>query len=421
MDPEGTFVEKLEYNSLNQLISEQAVEKNHFKYDSLGNCLERNSKFQDINYLNQIIHDEVSFYVYDDNGNLISQSSPEATYKYDALNRLTHYCLNGKEFQFIYDAFNRCLKIQDESGTKHILYQGEYEIGSMKNSRLNEFRLMNPQINNERIFAVELKGETFFPIQDYRYNICALQRENGSFAQWYRYTAFGKKFLWGDSSLLNPWGFANRREVGGLNLFTHRFYNPSLCRWLTKDPIGFDDGLNLYAYVHNNPFYYSDPDGQFAASVPMVVTLFEVTFGAAASVTFFPAIVTTIALTLVTYGCYEIGNYVNNQMTKEEEEKKRPEDVYGPDRELPRDKYGNPIPDADVPHTQLGKEPGRNGKYTQAREFDEKGRPVRDIDFTDHGRPQNHPNPHQHTHDENETGGTPKRNKEGKHVPEWEY
>lgn len=333
---------------------------------------------------------------------------------------MTHYCLNGKEFHFIYDSFNRCLQLQDGSGSKYLVYHKEREIGSIKNGQFNEFRLMHPYENKERTFAIELEGKPFFPIQDHRHNICALQRENGTFSQWCRYTGFGKKFLGGDSSLLNPWGFANRREVGGLNLFTHRFYNPSLGRWLTKDPSGFVDGLNLYAYVHNNPFYYSDPDGQFAIAVPIVVTLFEFTFGATMSAVFLPAIGATVAVALVTYGCYEIGNYVNNQNAEGEDEKKRPEDVYGPDRELPRDKYGNPIPDADTAHTQLGKKRGSKGKYTQVREFDSRGRPVRDIDFTDHGRPHDHTNPHQHPHKNNDTGGTPKRD-DPEPVPEWEY
>jgi hypothetical protein len=82
-----------------------------------------------------------------------------------------------------------------------------------------------------------------------------------------------------------------------------------------------------------------------------------------------------------------------------------------PDRELPRDKHGNPVadPEAEGPHSQLGQKDGRNGKYDQAREFDANGKPVRDIDFTDHGRPGSHPNPHQHDYLPNSTGGTPMR------------
>ena len=84
--------------------------------------------------------------------------------------------------------------------------------------------------------------------------------------------------------------------------------------------------------------------------------------------------------------------------------------TYRPTRTLPRDKYGNPVPDTDVPHTQLGTRAGRKEIYTQAREwgYDSKNKlvPKRDIDFTDHGRPENHPNPHQHDYTVNSSGGT---------------
>ncbi len=80
-----------------------------------------------------------------------------------------------------------------------------------------------------------------------------------------------------------------------------------------------------------------------------------------------------------------------------------------PDRELPRDPNGNPVrdPEAEGAHTQLGQKEGRRGKYDQGREWDANGRPVKDIDFTDHGRPQNHTNPHEHPYLPNPTGGTP--------------
>lgn len=61
------------------------------------------------------------------------------------------------------------------------------------------------------------------------------------------------------------------------------------------------------------------------------------------------------------------------------------------------------------PHTQLGTKAGSKGKYRQAREFDADGRAVRDIDFTDHGRPDVHTNPHQHRFEPNPTGGTMRR------------
>jgi len=101
--------------------------------------------------------------------------------------------------------------------------------------------------------------------------------------------------------------------------------------------------------------------------------------------------------------------------------KKRSVDVYVPDRPLPRDEDGVNIPDTDAPHTQLGTKQGRRGKYPQAREFDRDGRPIRDIDFTDHEKPDKHPNPHQHIHKPNETGGTPERSREANPVQGWNY
>src|SRR5690606_15791732 len=73
--------------------------------------------------------------------------------------------------------------------------------------------------------------------------------------------------------LLNPWQFASKRfdpELG-LIYFGKRYYNPLFGRWLTIDPAGFVDSTNLYQYVFNNPFFYTDPDGQFAFAIPLLI------------------------------------------------------------------------------------------------------------------------------------------------------
>ena len=43
-----------------------------------------------------------------------------------------------------------------------------------------------------------------------------------------------------------------------------------MCRWLTRDPIGYADGINQYAYCRTNPVNYADTwgfcgDGGFGA------------------------------------------------------------------------------------------------------------------------------------------------------------
>ena len=48
----------------------------------------------------------------------------------------------------------------------------------------------------------------------------------------------------------------------GLYLATYRGYNPFTARWLNRDPIEENGGLNLYEYVGGNPVGYVDADGR---------------------------------------------------------------------------------------------------------------------------------------------------------------
>lgn len=80
---------------------------------------------------------------------------------------------------------------------------------------------MHPNQESELTFAIELEGTPYFPVQDYRYNICGLQTTQGSLVQWYRYTSFGLKTALGSDSeaLFNPWRFANKRRLKDCRYF----------------------------------------------------------------------------------------------------------------------------------------------------------------------------------------------------------
>ncbi len=50
----------------------------------------------------------------------------------------------------------------------------------------------------------------------------------------------------------------------GLHYNWHRYYDPSLGRYLQSDRLGLFDGVDTYGYVHGNPLLSIDPTGEFA-------------------------------------------------------------------------------------------------------------------------------------------------------------
>jgi RHS repeat-associated protein len=85
--------------------------------------------------------------------------------------------------------------------------------------------------------------------------------ESGSVAATRRYDAFGNTLAGGWTSPFahaGPYGY--QTEASGLQLLGHRYYDPSLGRFLSKDPA--EDGRNHHTYCWNNPASSADPDGQ---------------------------------------------------------------------------------------------------------------------------------------------------------------
>lgn len=186
----------------------------------------------------------------------------------------------------------------------------------------------------------------------------------------------------------------------------HRSYKWNVGGYMQNDPLGLGGGWNRRTYVDSNPLGFSDPKGLLKICAipggcidtnppPLVGPDYPYPMSTPPSLPSIWSPVIAIPSAIMN-GCKALTDWMLNRF---------------PDRNLPRDPYGNPVPDpeAEGPYTQLGQKDGRNGSYDQAREFDANGRPVRDIDFTDHGRPNNHPNPHQHDYLPNGTGGTPQR------------
>ncbi|OWO80573.1 toxin [Photorhabdus luminescens] len=54
---------------------------------------------------------------------------------------------------------------------------------------------------------------------------------------------------------------SKERDQTGLYYYQYRYYQPWMGRWLSADPAGTVDGLNLYRMVKNNPLRYQDESG----------------------------------------------------------------------------------------------------------------------------------------------------------------
>ncbi|ALU41573.1 hypothetical protein AT705_00745 [Pseudoalteromonas rubra] len=53
----------------------------------------------------------------------------------------------------------------------------------------------------------------------------------------------------------------------GLHYNWHRYYDPALGRYISSDPLGLADGVNIYAYGRNNPVASVDPTGLFLTTL----------------------------------------------------------------------------------------------------------------------------------------------------------
>ncbi len=86
---------------------------------------------------------------------------------------------------------------------------------------------------------------------------------SGSISTTYSYQPFGQTTTTGSST--NQFEFDNARgNLGhtGLYYFRARYYDPTLQRFISTDPLGFGGGdTNLYAFVHNDRINFSDPLG----------------------------------------------------------------------------------------------------------------------------------------------------------------
>ena len=107
---------------------------------------------------------------------------------------------------------------------------------------------------------------THFCAYDGNGNVVVLvNASDGSETPRYEYGPFAEPIrVTGPAANQSPFRFSTKRTdpITELVLYEYRAYNPSLGRWLSRDPIEETGGLNVYGFVGNGPVQRIDPDGR---------------------------------------------------------------------------------------------------------------------------------------------------------------
>lgn len=240
-------------------------------------------------------------YTYDPVGNRLTKApdmppNTNATtqYSYDDENRLTGVQItqngNIKQLTFAYDPFGKRISktiVQDAIGTDcqspnvcprtiNYVYDGQNIIMEYdQTGNITAKYTHGPNIDEP--LAVQQGTNTYYYHADGLGSITALSNASGSIVQTYSYDSFGNMTATGN--IRQPFTYTAREYdyATGMYFYRARYYDPKVGRFVTKDPIGFKGGINVYAYVNNNPIMYRDPSGN-VWYIEVIVELWEFIF-----------------------------------------------------------------------------------------------------------------------------------------------
>ncbi len=207
------------YNANNQLTQWGATA---ITYDLNGNTL----------------NDGTNAYTWDARNHLISANSNGASFVYDGLGRRYGKTILSTNTNFLYDGLNPIQELSGTAPTANLLTGG-----------LDE-RFARTDSTGTSAYLTDALGSTI-----------GLTSSTGASQVEYSYDPYGTMSINGVTT--NTYGYTGREFDGlGINYYRARYYNPTTARFISEDPVGFRGGINLYAYVGNDPTDFNDPSGR---------------------------------------------------------------------------------------------------------------------------------------------------------------
>ena len=209
---------------------------------------------------------------YDNAGNMTDYGAKD--YVYDAEDRLVKVTVGTNHYKYKYDYLGRRIgKYTGSTLNKKFVYQGWNLIAELSSTGsvqrtftwgLDVSTTLHGAggVGGLLLIDDELTSKRYYPIYDGSRNIVGLYDQDGALVASYEYDAFGRIILQssGDYSDDNPFRFSTKYtdDETGLVYYGHRYYEPDLGRFINRDPIEEDGGLNLYGFVGNDPVNFYD-------------------------------------------------------------------------------------------------------------------------------------------------------------------